>query len=224
MATAAQKKNIARFKAVQAEAKKLKAKNKSLSHIQAVKQAWAILYSKETKSAPKKKAAKKKVGNVLQSIKRKTVQAKKNIAYNVIDKTLKSANKTEKVALNKAKKTIKNTYIGASPYKYKLSGMNNFKKSKETQFYEILKDNKLMWSNFSIYGKTYAKLFANVKTIVSTGEKLIAPIVEDLYKKIENLPLKISVKPIGKKSKHYEYIDGKNQETIHQWTEYKLSL
>ena len=61
MATAAQKKNIARFKAVQAEAKKLKAKNKSLSHIQAVKQAWAILYSKEQKS-PSKTTKKRKVG------------------------------------------------------------------------------------------------------------------------------------------------------------------
>jgi len=61
MATAAQKKNIARFKAVQAEAKKLKAKNKSLSHIQAVKQAWVILYSKEKKS-PSKTTKKRKVG------------------------------------------------------------------------------------------------------------------------------------------------------------------
>ena len=61
MATAAQKKNIARFKAVQAEAKKLKAKNKSLSHIQAVKQAWTILYSKEKKS-PSKTTKKRKVG------------------------------------------------------------------------------------------------------------------------------------------------------------------
>jgi len=51
MATAAQKQNIARFKAVQAEAKKLKAKNKKLTHIQAVKQAWAIMLNK----APKKK-------------------------------------------------------------------------------------------------------------------------------------------------------------------------
>jgi hypothetical protein len=69
--------------------------------------------SSTKKRVVRKKAAKKKVGNVLQSIKRKTTQAKKNIAYNVIDKTAKGANKTEKAALNKAKKTIKNTYIGA---------------------------------------------------------------------------------------------------------------
>lgn len=45
--TAAQKENIKRFKAVQAEAKKLKAKNKKLTHQEAVKQAWAIMYSKK---------------------------------------------------------------------------------------------------------------------------------------------------------------------------------
>ena len=61
--TASQKKNIVRFKAVQAEAKRLKAKNKNLKHSAAVKQAWAILYNtdkKKKKAAPKKKAATKK--------------------------------------------------------------------------------------------------------------------------------------------------------------------
>lgn len=66
MATKAQKENQARFKAVQAEAKKLKAKNPKLAHTAAVKQAWAILYAKsgKTKAAPKKTTAKKKIGNV----------------------------------------------------------------------------------------------------------------------------------------------------------------
>jgi len=41
--TAAQKANQLRFKKVQAEAKKLKAKNKKLSHLEAVKKAWAII-------------------------------------------------------------------------------------------------------------------------------------------------------------------------------------
>ena len=68
--TAAQKANVARFKAVQAEAKKLKAKNKNLTHIQAVKQAWAIMLHK--KPAAKKKAA-KKVG----AVKKKTAPKKK---------------------------------------------------------------------------------------------------------------------------------------------------
>jgi hypothetical protein len=68
--TAAQKANIARFKAVQAEAKKLKAKNKNLTHLQAVKQAWAIMLHK--KPAAKKKAA-KKVG----AVKKKAAPKKK---------------------------------------------------------------------------------------------------------------------------------------------------
>lgn len=54
--TAKQKANQDRFKKVVAEAKKLRAKNKKLTQPQAVKQAWAILYSKEGKT--------KKVGAV----------------------------------------------------------------------------------------------------------------------------------------------------------------
>jgi len=67
--TSKQKKNIARFKEVQKEAKKLRLKNKKLTQAEAVKQAWAIQYSKEGKSikgdqldlfsAAPKKAAKK---------------------------------------------------------------------------------------------------------------------------------------------------------------------
>lgn len=45
--TAKQKANQARFKAVVAEAKKLRKKNPSLNQAQAVKQAWAIMYSKK---------------------------------------------------------------------------------------------------------------------------------------------------------------------------------
>ena len=67
--TKAQKENQARFKKVQAEAKKLKAKNPRLTHIEAVKRAWAAISPKsgnkpKTKSTvgfAKKKVAKKKV-------------------------------------------------------------------------------------------------------------------------------------------------------------------
>ena len=45
--TAKQKANQARFKKVVAEAKKLRKKNPSLTQAQAVKQAWAIMYSKK---------------------------------------------------------------------------------------------------------------------------------------------------------------------------------
>lgn len=57
--TAAQLKSRERFKKAIAEAKKLRKKNPSLSQAQAVKQAWAILYSSGKVSGVKKKAAKK---------------------------------------------------------------------------------------------------------------------------------------------------------------------
>ena len=60
--TAKQKANRERFKKVVAEAKKLRKKNPKLSQAQAVKQAWAIMYSKKRAGvgAVKKKADKKK--------------------------------------------------------------------------------------------------------------------------------------------------------------------
>lgn len=61
--TAKQKANQARFKKVVAEAKKLRKKNPKLTQAQAVKQAWAISYSKKDVSvgATKKKATPTKV-------------------------------------------------------------------------------------------------------------------------------------------------------------------
>lgn len=67
--TKAQKENQARFKKVQAEAKKLKAKNPRLAHTEAVKRAWAIILPKSGKkvgAVKKKPAAKAKT-----SVKRK---------------------------------------------------------------------------------------------------------------------------------------------------------
>lgn len=104
--TTKQKANQERFKKVVAEAKKLRAKNPKLTQAQAVKQAWAIMYKKAGKSV--------KVNGVLEKLKSKAVKAKKNIAYKIIDKTKVSANAAEKTALNKAKKIIQNTYLGAA--------------------------------------------------------------------------------------------------------------
>lgn len=61
--TAKQKANRARFKKVVAEAKKLRKKNPKLTQAQAVKQAWAISYSKKRAGvgAVKKKATSTKV-------------------------------------------------------------------------------------------------------------------------------------------------------------------
>jgi hypothetical protein len=59
--TAAQKKNVERFKKAAAEAKKLRKKNPSLTQAQAVKQAFAILYKTGKVSGTKKPLTKKKV-------------------------------------------------------------------------------------------------------------------------------------------------------------------
>jgi hypothetical protein len=69
--TQGQKDNIKRLKAVQLEAKKLKAKNPKLKHVDAVKKAFAM-FSTGVKKTAKKKSAKKKVGAV------KIVQKDKN--------------------------------------------------------------------------------------------------------------------------------------------------
>jgi len=61
-----------------------------------------------------KKGTAKKVNGITDTLKRKAVSVQKKVAYNVIDKTLKSANTKEKAALTKAKKLIQNTYLGAS--------------------------------------------------------------------------------------------------------------
>lgn len=52
-------KNITRLKKVQADAKKLKAKNPKLTHIEAVKKAWAM---QPKATGTKNKTARKKVG------------------------------------------------------------------------------------------------------------------------------------------------------------------
>jgi hypothetical protein len=101
--TKAQKENRERFKKVQAEAKKLRKKNPKLTHIEAVKQAWAIDYSKKKKpakkkiaeigkakkSAPKKKAAPKKKTST-----KKTVSTHKDTkSHNVNIRVMSGINK-----------------------------------------------------------------------------------------------------------------------------------
>lgn len=74
-----QKQNIERFKWIQAEAKKLKAKNKNLSHIEAVKQAWAIWYTKHPAAKKTAKKAGKKVGAVKKKAAKKSAPKKKAV-------------------------------------------------------------------------------------------------------------------------------------------------
>lgn len=79
-----QKQNIERFKWVQAEAKKLKAKNKKLTHIEAVKQAWAIWYTKHPAAKKTAKKAGKKVGAVKKKSAKKAV---KKVAKKAVKKS-----------------------------------------------------------------------------------------------------------------------------------------
>lgn len=74
--TAKQKAARAKFKAVVKEAGKLRKKNPKLTQAQAVKQAWAISYSKERAGvgAVKKKAAKKKAATKVKAKKSKSTE------------------------------------------------------------------------------------------------------------------------------------------------------
>lgn len=101
--TTKQKQNIARFKAVQAEAKKLKAKNKNLTHIQAVKQAWAITLGKEKKSPTKKVGAVKKKAAPKKKAAIKKKAAPKKLTY----------------------VGVKKLQSGESRYQYKLAGLGS---------------------------------------------------------------------------------------------------
>lgn len=83
--TAKQKANRERFKKVVAEAKKLRKKNSKLTQAQAVKQAWAIMYSKKRAGvgAVKKKAVKKKATKKKAAPKKSTSYHKDTKSHNV---------------------------------------------------------------------------------------------------------------------------------------------
>jgi hypothetical protein len=72
--TAAQKKNVERFKKAAAEAKKLRKKNPKLTQAQAVKQAFAILYKTGKVSGVKKPATKKKAVKIKIGVKKKATK------------------------------------------------------------------------------------------------------------------------------------------------------
>jgi hypothetical protein len=77
--TAKQKANQARFKKVVAEAKKLRKKNPKLTQAQAVKEAWAMTYSKKDVSVGNVPLSKFEVGDNVYSYQNKTYKAP--IAY-----------------------------------------------------------------------------------------------------------------------------------------------
>jgi hypothetical protein len=73
--TTAQKKNVARFKAAAAEAKKIRAKDPKLTQAEAVKKAFAKLYGVK-KTVTKKAVAKKKTATKQPVAKKKTATKK----------------------------------------------------------------------------------------------------------------------------------------------------
>ena len=124
------------------------------------------------KSAKKvtKKPARKKMSGIYDSIKRQGIKAKKNVAYSVIDKTLKSANNREKASLKKAKKVIQNTYLGSNLHKDTkshnvrisvMSGINN----------ETLEILKMTISKLTYWEKELIRLKAELKLSKDQYEK-----------------------------------------------------
>lgn len=105
--TAAQKKNVERFKKAAAEAKKLRKKNPKLTQAQAVKQAFAILY-KTGKVAGAKKTATKKTARKKATAKSYHKDTKShNVRISVVS-GVKS--KSEILSINKALKDWEKTY------------------------------------------------------------------------------------------------------------------
>jgi len=110
MISAKQKANRDRFKKVMAEAKKIRAKNKSLTQAEAVKKAWAMY--KPTKVGAYKKTAAKKVKRPLSSTVNKALLVAKKVAPKKVKRTLGS--------------TIKKTkYIDILPYIDDLKDLKN---------------------------------------------------------------------------------------------------
>lgn len=144
--TAAQKKNVERFKKAAEEAKKLRKKNPKLTQAQAVKQAFAILYktgkvSGAKKTATKKPARKKATAksyhkdtkshnvriSVVSGVKKKIGYSKERIqAHKELTKAIKSQPKelfpyTKKETIIKAGKK----YFTEMAKKHSVSGVKN---------------------------------------------------------------------------------------------------
>jgi hypothetical protein len=175
--TKAQKDNQARFKKVQAEAKKLKAKNPKLKHVDAVKKAWAIILpGSAKKKAPvkkktfvKKKAPIKKVGAV----------NKYKVYFN--SKLLKSFN-----TLNEAKnyKTYLMVYASYSPSSIKIKNNNvvigavkkkaPIKKAPAKSYHKDTKSHNVKISVMSGISNTYMKQYHEAVKNLEQWNKILS--------------------------------------------------
>lgn len=137
--TTKQKANAEKFKKAVAEAKKLRKKNPKLTHAQAVKQAFAILYKTGKVSGAKKTATKKK------TVKKKT--AKKPTEKAILNKIHKVKSEVNKLDEAQHKHMcigkVKTAGIGALTHKYgKLSTKKLMAKTKRlrTQISKEMRD------------------------------------------------------------------------------------
>ena len=171
--TKAQKENRERFKKVQAEAKKLRKKNPKLTHIESVKQAWAIDYSKKKK--PSKKVA--EIGKVKKSAPKKKAALKKKVAS-------KKKGISEQSILNKIHKVKHDVEkLDESQHKHMISGVihidslnkaikrkemleNIYKKTKKIPLKERSETNKVLL-------KELPTLIKGEKSLISMFKKMI---------------------------------------------------
>jgi hypothetical protein len=156
--TAKQRAARAKFKAVVAEAKKLRKKNPKLTQAQAVKQAFAISYSKQRAgkkvgAAPKKKAATR-------------VKAKKSKRTSEMHTDTKSHNVNIRVMSGFRNDTLKkideakNTIIKQSELLEKLKNAYKNSKSKENRSL-LMQDIRNLKNNFIPHNKRYLKSLQN---------------------------------------------------------------
>lgn len=162
--TAKQKANRERFKKVVAEAKKLRKKNPKLTQAQAVKQAWAIMYSKKRAGvgAVKKKAAKKS-----------SSYHKDTKSHNVNIRVMSGWKKGKTKFVEKGEKSPKRNAIRVRRYEgqfssfKRIAGVNNINDNKV--LLQISKEDKLKKAVITIlkrmvkdYSGNYKSLFEDI--------------------------------------------------------------
>jgi hypothetical protein len=159
--TAKQKAAREKFKKVVTEAAKLRKKNPSLTQAQAVKQAFAISYSKggqtkkvgavKKKAAPKKKAALKKAAPKKVASKRITDIHKDNKSHNVNIRVVSGVNK----GINKSMLGLLKEYIAVYNFP---NGSSDYEMFKATSLAEAKKFAQFHKRRENIKGKVSVKL------------------------------------------------------------------
>jgi hypothetical protein len=215
--TAKQKAARAKFKAVVAEAKKLRKKNPKLTQAQAVKQAWAISYSKERKGEKlgADKKAKYEIGDMVYSYQNKNYKApisyKKFVPWESLSKPSAKDKFVYKLKIKDGfsnwinEESLSKSILGAAPTKVKA------KKSKRTS--EMHTDTKS--HNVNIRVMSGYKKIGNTST-VEVGDIFVCSwgydqTNIDFYKVVKKTKTGVSIVPMSKKVIEYSdrYMTGK---------------